>query len=353
VIGADDGYQSTNVSLIGLDGQSLSPSFISSAGGGAPLSAPLSGDVVAPTSPASSRTVVLLDRAQSVVTWVDVDSAEVRGQLTLGPNPHDYLALGNGLAYVTRFDRKNGSGGDVAVIDPESHTLLRTIALDFALDGAPGVQPAPHRLLSVQGRVLATLLCESPDFQAPAPSRLVLIEPDHETVESYFVLDGAYECNGLGASPSEKQVALSCSGRFHGGSDPVLSESALVIVDVSGQPRELKRVAALGAPFGFAVAYASEHTLLANTFGSETEGRPDTVVEIDLESGERRVLLQAAAFTLGDIRCAPAAGFCFATDAEHGVVQRFVIGGDGHLSAPESFVVESEIGMPPRSLGEF
>ena len=92
VIGSD--YQSTNVSLVGVEGEVLSPSFLSSATSSAGLTAPLSGDVAVPSMPAAGEEIVLLDRyPAAVLTWVDVVTGSVRAQLNVATgfaaNPQD------------------------------------------------------------------------------------------------------------------------------------------------------------------------------------------------------------------------------------------------------------------------
>ena len=354
-------YQSSNVSLVGLDGVVLSSSFISSATVDAQLSAKLGGDVVAPTPLMGQGSIVLLDRYPSaVLTWLDVASAKVTGQLSVGvkTNPHDYVELQPDKAYVSRLDANGGIGGDIVVVDPSGRSITRSIDLESAMVGEPAdLRPAPHRLLEAQGKVLATLLATTSDHQKTAASRLVELDPKTDSVLSVLVLDGLYECNGLGLSPDGVRVALSCSGRFNGGSDPSLAESGIVVVELVPELKEVLRIPAVAAPFGFAVAWAGLHTLLANTFGAFADGsapeRPDRIVEIDTETQAMRTLVEAEAFKLSDVRCASACKVCFATDADHGVLRRFEIADDGHLEAPTSITVDSAIGLPPRVLGQF
>ena len=354
-------YLSTNVSLVGIDGAVLSSSFISSATVDAQLSAKLGGDVVAPTPLMAQSAIVLLDRYPSaVLTWIDVGSAKVEGQLSVGPktNPHDYLAIRGDKAYVTRLDRAAGVGSDLVVVDPSRLAAGGSISLEVAMTGEPAeLGPAPHRLLRAGDAVVVTLLATSSDHQKSAASRLVELDPETDGIDAVLVLDGLYECNGLALGPDAKRVALSCSGRFQGGSEPAVAESGIVVVELGPDPKEVLRIAAESAAFGFAVAWAGPHTLLANTFGAFADAtspeRPDRVVEIDTETHATRTLIEAKAFTLGDLRCATECKVCFATDAAQGVLRRFEVDDDGHLQAPTSITVDTAIGLPPRALGQF
>jgi hypothetical protein len=77
-------YQSTNVSLLGLDGRALSPLLVSSASASTALSTPLSGDVVLPTMPQAGSELLLLDRfPAAVLTWVDLRTGVPTGQLSV------------------------------------------------------------------------------------------------------------------------------------------------------------------------------------------------------------------------------------------------------------------------------
>jgi len=359
-------YESTNVSLVNWGGEVLSSSFISSATGGAKLSAKLSGDVVLPTADVNGNELVLLDRyPASVLTWVDVKSAKVESQLSVRSgfqaNPHDYLELGPSRAYVTRFEKNPDpaassldKGDDVLVVDPTVPRVTGSIDLSAAMaDAGAGFRAAPHRLARAGARVYASLLGESTAW-APAPSRLVELDPKSDALGQVLVFDGLYECNGLAVSPDQSKLVLSCSGRFSG-SESELGESGLVVVGLYPELHEVGRFPADGAPFGFSVAWSDGSHLLANTFGNEATGMPDHLVELDLTTGERRVLLSSDGepFTLSDVRCGSACGVCFATDAGRGVLQRFDIDASGRAGAPRAVTVEDGIGLPPRFLGQF
>ncbi len=366
-------YQSTNVSLLGWDGSVLSPSFISSATAGAKLSAKLTGDVMLPTEPHAGNALVVLDRyPASVITWVDVATAQVTAQLSVrsgfDANPHDYLAVGETRALITRFHRNPDPsavapdrGDDVLVVDPSGPSIVESIDLTAAMAGAPEkFHASPHRMAKVGARVVVTLLGKTADHSEAVASRLVALDPSTGSIDDVLVLDGLYECNGLAPSPDGQRVAVSCSGRFLGGSEPSVGESAVVVVAVGLKLVEVTRAPAVAdAPFAFGVAWASDSTLVANTFGrlasSSASALPDTVVEIALPGLERRTLLesQGEAFTLGDVRCGAACGACFASDAGRRAVHRFTVEDGGRVGEATAIDVHDAIGLPPRFLGQF
>jgi len=367
-------FQSTNVSLLGVDGAVLSRSFISSATSDAKLSAQLTGDVVSPTAPSDGSDVVLIDRyPASVLTWVDVETAHVSRQLSVrtgfDANPHDFLGLAPTKAYVTRYEANPApgqtaldAGDDVLVIDPSVPSLTSSISLAPAMAGEDAkFHASPHRLVRAGDSVVALLVGESSSHGDAVASRLVRVDPETDEVGEVLVLDGLYECLSLALAPDGQRLALGCAGRFGGTSDPNPNEGGVVIVDTDGPLRELQRVpaSALGASPGYGIDWVGDHTLALTTLGSfggaGAPARADRVVELALDPVEVRELLTSASepFTLSDVRSAARCGACFVTDAERGRVFRFPLGADGHLGQPEAITVDDTIGLPPRWLGQF
>ena len=101
-------FRSTNIVVSRPDGITLSGSFVSSGATKPGLSLALSGDVDVPFAAPRSKRAVLLDRfGTNVVTWMNVDSADVVAQLPIGQgfesNPHDYLEVDATRAFVSRY----------------------------------------------------------------------------------------------------------------------------------------------------------------------------------------------------------------------------------------------------------
>jgi hypothetical protein len=347
-------YSSSNISLVAFDGRVLSPSFFSSATGELDgLSTPLSGDVLVPTSPHVGSEVVLIDRSPaSVLTWVTVATGKARAQLALGDrkNPHDYLELDPTRAYVSRYE-----GDDLAIVDPSQPAVIGSIDLRPALsDEGTDYRPGPGRMIAAGGRVYVVLEAYGPKFVGSLPSHLVAIDPQADAISEVLALDGVHGCSGLALSPAEDELALGCSGTWLGTSEPDPATSFVVRVGLSGGLHEIARFAALafgGAPFGFGIDYASEQALVAVRFGNES-GRPDSLLEIDLDNGQGRELLTTEAFALGDARCAADCNVCFATDAARSVVHRFEVT-EGHVGAATEIVADDVTGLPPLWLGRF
>lgn len=364
VVGTDD--QSTNISLLGLDGTVLSSSFVSSATKVSGLSTQLGNDVVPPTMPTLGESIVLLDRyPASVLTWVDVKSAKVVRQLSVRTgfeaNPHDYLELSPNKAYITRYDRNPlpGSedfdlGDDILVIDPSAPTMVGSIGLDSARPADPKFQATPDQVVRVGDDVIAVLLAETSSHLDSAPSRLVRIDPAKDVIEEVLELDGFHECLALAVAPDGHRLALGCAGRWSGGYDTEPDESGVVVVETQGKLEELGRFPAseLGASPGYGLAWVSNDALAVATLGSEVSGKEDRLLELDLSTGTVSKVWASDPFKLPDVRCAPDCGACFATDEARGAVVRLEIQG-GHLVSPSEIEVDSAIGLPPRWLGQF
>lgn len=345
---------SSNVSLLAVDGRVLSPSFLSSATGGGTLSTPIGGDVALPTAAVGGDEIVLIDRyPASVLTWVNVRTAAVRAQLEIGErtNPHDYVALSEHEAYVPRFEEN-----DFLIVDPSVPAIIGEIELSDALAGEdPKFSANPGRAARIGDFVYVVLEGYAPGFvNGSAASRVVRVDPATRSVSDVLVLDAAHSCSALAIAPDERELAVACSGVWNGGPEPDPAFSSVVRVGIEGGLAELGRFGALelgGAPFGQALDYAAQQTLVATRLGRE-DGRPDTLVEIDVASGAARELVSSAPFSLGDVRCAAACGACFASDADRHLLYRFEVASGG-LEPPLPLVADTVIGLPPTWIGRF
>ncbi|MEO7328796.1 MAG: hypothetical protein ABI193_09480 [Minicystis sp.] len=374
--------QSTNVSLVGLDGEVLSSSFFSS---GSPTLDPqsqapaLSGDVVQPTMPQQGDRLVLIDRHFGVLSWVEVKTGKLQSLLPIGEeialNLQDYIEVSPHKAYVPNLDPHLDpslgaveKGSNVVIVDPSAPAITGVVDLAPAMASEdPRFYPRPTRGVLVGKRLYLLLAPFDQFFKEAVVSRVVTIDTDTDTILSTTRLTGLYNCTGLGLSPSGKRLAVTCSGTFHvndaGQRIADLSEAGVVLLTRSddGLAEERRWSAeALGeGPLGFSASFASEDRLMFTTFGElGDDGKPvrdDTLLSLDITSGEHEVRIRPAnAFVLWETRCMPACGLCFATEVGEGgkALHRFEVK-DGVFSADQSITVDAEIGLPPRYLGQF
>lgn len=367
-------YQSTSVGVVDAAGSVQSPTLIASSSAAPGLSTALSGDVVPPSSRQPGAEAVLIDRAQNVLSWVDVASASVRAQLNVGTgfaaNPQDYLALSADEALVPRFAQNPepgrepfDTGSDLLVIDPRTPAIARRIDLSSALDGEePGFLPRPSRVVLAGGLVRALLLVGSEDFRFGS-SRVASIDPQSDRIVSVLVLEGLTNCSNVALSPDGSRLALGCSGSF--AQDPALGfpDAGIVLLAVGDELVETRRfpASALGGEQIGSVSFASERVLAFTATGRYTSDQsalaaPDALRVLDLETGsasEPLVSTEVSAFSLGDVRCAPTLGVCLLADAEAegGLLRRLALEGGTLVEAGRTELGDSS-GLPPRFLGE-
>lgn len=365
-------YASTNVALMNLEGETLSSSFISSASAETKLNAPLSGDVVFPTSRMENELVLIDGLHISVLSFVEITSAKVRAQLSVrtgfSANPQDYLALDDGRALVSRLEsnprvgsEEYDAGDDLVWVDPERPSVIGRIDLSGAQEGE---RARPSSMALVRGMVFVTLSGHSADFSEAPEARLVAIDPKNGEILFTQVVEGVKNCKGLAVSPDEKQLALSCSGLLTEEANAAAPpNSAVVVLSLNEEGTKLSEIARLSTddlqrgPFGFSIDYASAERLLVGTFGAlegDDAGRPDSILSYEIATGKVEVLIEskAEAFNLGDIQCMEACGVCFVADAERNLIHRFALDKEGEFGA-STHVIETDIALPPRLLGWF
>lgn len=356
-------YQSTNISLVGLDGSRLSGSFLSSDLSSSALSA----DVYPPSMTLPGDDLVLLDRSRSLVTWADVRTAEIRAQFHAGDkdaqNPWDYLPVAADKAYIVRYQPTSpGGSGDVIVVNPMTASVTTPVGARVAIDTSlpSGYGAFPARGVVAGGRAYVVVVVATSDYQYDS-SYIVAIDTTTDKVVQTRTIDGVHDCTGMALSPSGAELALSCSGDLLADGSLSQANAGVVLLateDLSERGRFDASALGAGVP-GFFLSYASERKLLAVLTGNVNDTIDDAAVEIDLDSKKPREVHRAPPFQIGAALCParidgktgePPA--CFITDADKGVLLRYPVDG-GSLGAPTSIVVDDEIGLPPRYLGQF
>jgi len=362
----DSDYSSTNVSVVSPSGSVLSASILSSGSVPPGLSAALSGDVVAPQVRPPSGRLVLLDRTNAAVVWVDPATAKVESQLSVATgfasNPHDYLEVAPGKAYVTRYATNAApgkqpfdGGGDLLILDTDAFTVTGRIALAAAGDGA--LQPRADRMLLVGSQAWVSLERLSADYSMAGDEHLVGVDPATDSLAFTLDLPDAENCGGLALSPSGSVVAVACSGVLGATTSSTVDSTVILLDATKSPPVELQRfpvAVTLGAPVGPALAFASETSLVGFVYGDMTVMRNDVVFSLDTATGAVTKLLDAgAAFVLGDVRCFPGCGGeCAMADAHANALDLWQVSGTTFAKlAPVS--PDQAVGLPPRGLGEF
>ncbi|AUX32766.1 MULTISPECIES: YncE family protein [Sorangium] len=359
-------YQSTNIAIAKLDGTTLSPSFVSSGATKPGLSLALSGDVDVPAAAPPSGHVVLIDRyGTNVITWMDLETAEVIAQLPVGQgfesNPHDYIEVGEDRAFVSRFGSNPtpggepfDEGGDLLILDTKKHAIEGRIALP---EEREGLLPRPSGMTRVGDDVVVSLGRLAADFSDEGEGRFVGVSPAENAVAWTVDIEGLHGCGRVAVSPSGERLAVACSSRFDADAmkfDPATSD--IVIYDArSTPPREIERLGVareLDAGIQPSLAFASEDVLLAKTYGGNASAG-DSVFSVTVGTGDVTLLGEASQpFVFGGVRCSPGCGdVCLLSDAERNKLRRWKVTANGALEALEDVTVDTQIGLPPRSIG--
>lgn len=249
VVAGPPDYTSVALSLLDTAGNVVAESFLDSGSQTPQLSTALSGDVVPAGNPTPASEVVVIDRTNSVLTWIDPDSRTVLRQRVVGEpfyghNPHDYLELSNSKGYVTRWDpvyNEDGeleSGSDILVFDPSTGEELGTIDLSGEVVAVPNTTAntlaRPDRLLAVEDYVYVVLqnITDDGSFVA-ANSVVAVIDPENDRVVGSLVLDGLENCGSAVYSKPVSEVYLVCSGNFAKGPVLQVGRSGIAVLDVS------------------------------------------------------------------------------------------------------------------------
>ncbi len=368
-------YKSSQVALLDIQGKALSESFLSSGSTMASgIAAPFSGDLVVPSTRSTARgELTLIDRfGTDVLTWADPKTAEVRAQLPIGTgfesNPYDYLELSKTKAYVARFGENSSpgkqpfdQGGDILIVDPSVPKIVSTIALPRE----SSFPPAPASLTQRGTTVMVVLQrFDSNTFQE-GESELVGIDTATDTVTWHFVLQGKKACGRAELSPSEKLLAVSCTGSINAdGGLTDASETGLLLFDATTIPPTLKSTLSVHAKLGFPsqgdIAFATETSVLGKTqtpFGGVGSNQ---LFALDLNTENTTVLASATAdkdgkgkgIVYNGLKCLPGCNdICFLADTALGKIRRF--DAKANFAELEAVTIGSGSGLPPVGLGAF
>ena len=367
-------YSATQVALSSIEGETLSASFLSTASTEtAGLAFALSGDVALPSSPPPSKRIVLLDRfGTNVITWADPKTAQVIDQLPVGTgfesNPQDYLEVGDGKAFVTRYnpnaspgEEEFDEGNDVLVIDTEEPAILGRIPLPMAAE----IPPRPSRMLRLGDEVVVNLARVAEDWSATGEAELVGLSIADEEVVWRHTLTGNKSCGRPTLSPDGTRLAVACSGAMNtDGEIEALAQSALILFDATERPlQEIDRFSAediAGEPIQSRVAFASDDVVLLVTQTSWDGSTNNRWLAYDLGTGVTTELLEAPPDDEGKGRglvftsttCFPGCSdVCLMADGAAGELQRVRLESDGSLELLTPIRVENTVGMPPRAIG--
>lgn len=355
------------VSAVGVDGEVLSHTLLASGQAGAGLSFDVGSDLVLPSSAQTGDEVVVIDRTNQVIDWVELKSARVVRQLNVGPggfaaSPYDYVPHRSDKAYVTRHNTNLNpgkaefdEGGDLLIIDPSEPEIIGRIDLADTT-GDEALLPRPDSALAENGALYVMVVAIDADFSRYGESKLVTVDPDDDAVVDVLSIDDMVNCGELVSSPDGRRLAVGCAGDW---SDP-LASSGITVVDISGAAPVLEAqyfADDLGDVQLSTLSFVSDDVLLFTSYGSFEDGTGDALLRLDLGSGEvdgEPLFETQSAFGLWSLRCEPEHQVCVLADSESegGTLHRLLLD-DGQVDSIEPVEYADGIGMPPRNIGVF
>jgi hypothetical protein len=330
------------------------------------LAQPLSGDVALPTQAIPGDELVVIDRKNSVLTFVNPTNCTTLAQLSvstggLKANPHDVISVSAHKAYVTRYETNAAptddladfdEGDDILVIDPlvaasPDKAILKRIALSSYATSVEGktIQARPDRGVFANGKVYVTLGSQSADFSTGA-GRVAIIDPATDQVTDVIDLPAQKGCSAIEYVAASNRLYVSCGGSF---SDlDQAAGSALVEIDLSGAAPVIGRVVPASAvgnlPINFSYAAVLGDTAFVGTLGVQDFATgavitPDAFYAVDLATLTATKLLDAGgAYNFGRV----------AVDSVH----KTVFLPDGNMVTPRVHMFDAS-GSPVVASGTF
>lgn len=358
-------YQSASLSLVDPATGAVTRHDCINSGSAAPkLTTALSADVTVPSQPQPGNELVVIDRTNATLTWLDPRTCEVARQLNVGEgfkaNPHDLVTVSPTKAYVTRYGSDPGNpalGSDLLIIDPAAPMILGRIDLRAHATRAAGDQvilPMPGRGAFVGGKVYVLLNNQSADYKAAGTGRVVVIDPETDTVATTIDLGDLTNCDGLqvvARLPAPGLVA-SCGGVFSDG-DRRLTVSGAAWIDLGASPPTITKVA--GSAFGraispFDLAAFGPELAFTITLGEFGKTKPaDQLWAFDFMGGAPRMIYEGSAgYTLGGVTVSAATRKVFVTHASDLAPKLVVIDASGAAPSVQDEVTTTMTGLPPR-----
>jgi hypothetical protein len=369
VVHADKDYTSVLLSLVDPSSATLVRDNCLNSGSVSPgLSQALSGDVTLPSAPLPGHPLILIDRTNNALVWVNPADCSVTREMSVSTgfaaNPHDVVAVATNKIYVTRYASNPkptpdpadlDEGGDLLVVDIEQGQAVGRIDLTSLATGGAGFNPNPDRGLALDGRIYVTLNSFNADWHA-GPGRVVVIDPASDTVSGIIDLPGFSNCGAIAPLPGQPAaLAVVCAGSFADGAGRI-DASGVALIDTSTTPPSVSSLAAtaFGRPLSmFDLTVVSPALAFAVVPGSSSGSPADQLWRFDFAGGVPQPMLAAGAgFVFGGLVFDPGSQHVFLADADAQAPKLHVLDvGVSPLAELPPLSSNPGQGLLPRSLG--
>jgi hypothetical protein len=333
------------------------------------LSVALSSDLTLPSRPQPRNELLVIDRGNATLTWVDPATCAVLRQVNVSSgwkgNPQDAIAVGGNKLYVPRFGRNPANaaeGDDVLVLDGATGAATGRIDLSAQrATGEPQRLARPTRGLLHEGKVYLVLNHLSEDYMTAGPGKVVILDPATDTVTGAIELPTLKNCGSVTTVLGQPQtLVVSCNGVFADGPRQI-DASGIATVDVSATPPAVTVLPAskFGRPVGSVPHPLTSKSLgfviVAGTFGSMgMPGTPDELWTFDLAAGTAQKLVNGNGAFATTLFVDAAGGRLLLGDAADKTPKVDVYGLAGGAPARTgSFAPSASTGLPPRHMGYY
>ncbi|HVV48936.1 MAG TPA: hypothetical protein VHO06_04700, partial [Polyangia bacterium] len=360
-------FSTTSLSLLDTTGALVRADCVDSATGATGgATKTISGDAVLPSQPQLGGEVVVVDRGNGALTFVDPGACKIVRQIPVpGPrtNPHDVVMLTARKAYVTRYDRNLAAtdptlaGGDVAVIDPTTGALRGRIDLDAYASPVAGatILPRPDRALLVGGKVIVSLDEIDQGFATYGEGKLVVLDPATDAVTASVALTGLANCEGMTYLEGPPSLLVACGGPYAGAT----AQSGIAVVDLGASPPVLTRVVPAAAFDGrplnmgwvLALPPAGGGTRAFAVTNDPNDVAPDALFAFDYAAGTATRFATSGPYTLGQPAGLP--GLLLMPNATLSAPQIDLYDVSGTPAATTTFTADPVTNLPPQAIAPY
>lgn len=368
VINSD--YKSVSVSLVDPTGALSRDDCINSGTRPPAPGLSLSGDVLLPSAPQAGGGLLVIDRTNAALTWIDPGTCQPQRQLSVATgfasNPQDVLSISPTKAYVTRNARNEKAtpdpedfdeGDDILVIDPSVPAIKGRIALGAYATAVEGkeIKARPDRALLAGGKAYVALSNMSDDYKSAGFGRIAVIDPNSDSVVGTIDLPNLKACRAMGHDAGSNTLVVACSGLYADGPAKAAT-SGIVWVDLGVSPPVVKSVLPASAFGGRALSLERNIIVLSETkglvisLGEFKAAPPDQLWLFDGVAGTARKLADStASFQFGHLVHDRVRNQLLLADAETARPRVRVFGmSDETLSEKAAVEVNPSRGLPPR-----
>jgi hypothetical protein len=257
----DTRFQATSVSILDPNGGVIHPDCIDSNppnGGVIPL---ISTDVVMPSQPQRGGSLVIIDRGNGVLTYVDATTCQVIRQIIVPgaggarTNPHDLVTVADHKSYVTRYQPNAAAtspaqmGNDIAVIDPTTGAFISRIDVDPYASTVVGavILARPNRAIIAGGKVVVSLNEADASYKNYGDGQVIVVDSTTDMVVGSVTLTGLHDCDGMDYVAATQTLLVACGGTYMAADQP--TQSGIAVVDLGASPPSVTALFT-GAAFG-------------------------------------------------------------------------------------------------------